>query len=322
MRDIEGSSERFDVKFRKYLHTGLIIAFAATLAVILWITLFSRLGFDSRHFYPPFWSYKAILNGSVESLFENIGNIVLFFPIGAMVALYFHFSIKKGLLIGLAVSLLIECSQWIFWLGSFEIDDLLHNTVGACIGAAFINRTRLGGVLRQQLQDKTRSLHAMACILFLLIGLFLGYQQLRVLEMRHLASLNNRADGAVNLLVLSHDPVYIGQTEVSVSYNTDGSIQIAGGSNSRAWIRISSFTLPAGAYVLEGMSGLEKHTVGLELAIFDTEQQKYVMLGHEVGAIDSLVFELKQTSKMEVLISIYPDWEGSIIARPVIYRGE
>ena len=300
----------------------MITASAAALAVVLWITLFSRFGSDSRHFYPLFWSYKAILNGSVESLVENIGNIILFIPIGLIVALYFRLTIKKSFLIGLAVSLLIECSQWFFWLGSFEIDDLLHNTVGTSIGAALINRTHLGEVLRKQIQNKIRSLCAMACILVLLIGLPMGYRQLRKFEMRRLASLNNREDGTINLLVLSPYPVYMGQTAVNVSYNSDGSILIAGESNSRAWIQISRFTLPAGAYVLEGMSGLDKHTVGLELAVYDNKQQKYVMLGHEVGTIDSLEFELQQTSKLEVLISIYPCWEGSVLARPVIFQEE
>lgn len=322
MRDIAGSSAGSGVKFKKYVPVGLIIALAAALANILWITLFSRLGSDSRHFYPLFWSYKAILNGSVESLIENIGNIILFIPIGVIAALYFHFNIKKSLLIGLAVSLLIESSQWFFWLGAFEIDDLLNNTIGACIGAVLINRTRFGELVRQQIQDKTRSLCTMACILVLLIGIPLGHQELKKFEMKRLASLNNREDGAINLLVLSSDPVYIGQTDVNVLYNADGSILIAGESSSRAWIQISRFILPSGVYVLEGLPRLEKHTVGLELAIYDNKQQKYVMLGHEVGASDSLEFELQQTSKMEVLISIYPDWKGSVLARPVIYQGE
>lgn len=309
------------MKVKKYIPACLTIALADALAIILWVTLFSRHGSDSRHFYPLFWSYKAIMNGSVESLVENIGNIILFIPIGVIALLFFHISIKKSLLIGLAVSLSIECSQWFFWLGSFEIDDLLHNTIGTCIGAALIKRSRLGKLLQQQIQDKTRSLCTMVCILILLIDLSLGYRGLKGVEMRRLASLNNREDGAVNLLVLSPNPVYIGQTDVSVSYNADGSILISGESTSRAWIQISRFTLPAGSYVLAGMSGLEKHTVGLEIAVFDNEQQKYVMLGHEVGKIDSLEFELKQTSKMEVLISIHPDWEGSVLARPVIYQG-
>lgn len=44
------------------------------------------------------------------------------------------------------------------------------------------------------------------------------------------------------------------------------------------------------------------------------------MVGHEVGAIDRLDFELDEQSKMEVLISLYPGWEGSVTAHPVIFR--
>lgn len=71
---------------------------------------------------------------------------------------------------------------------------------------------------------------------------------------------------------------------------------------------------------MEGLSGLQKNTVGLELAVFDYDQNKYVMLGHEVGSVERLDFELQEKSKMEVLISIYPGWEGSITARPAIFR--
>ena len=306
---------------KRWKNTIGVVSLAASIALVLWLTLFSRIGSDSRYFYPPFWSYRAILNGSGKALVEDIGNIILFIPIGVTLVVILRFDVKKSLLVGFTLSLIIESCQWFFWLGSFEIDDLIHNMIGAGIGAALINHTEFGEWFSQQIQDKAKSLCTMACILILLMGLSLGYHGLKGFEMRRLASLNNREDGAVNLLVLSPDPVYIGQTNVIVTYNADGSILIAGESDSRAWIHISRFTLPAGAYVLEGMSGIEKYTVGLELAIYDNKQQKYVMLGHEVGAIDTLEFSLQQTSKLEVLISIYPNWEGSVLARPVIYQG-
>ena len=65
---------------KKVLHVVIILALAGMLVLILWLTVFSRLGRESRHFYPPFWSYKAILNGSGKALIEDVGNIILFFP--------------------------------------------------------------------------------------------------------------------------------------------------------------------------------------------------------------------------------------------------
>ena len=292
---------------------------AVSIALILWLTLFSRLGSDSRHFYPPFWSYRAILNGDSRALLENIGNVVLFIPIGVAIALFLGCSVKQTLVIGFTLSLVIESCQWFFWLGSYEIDDLIHNTIGAGIGAVLIQKTAIGASLQRQVREKTKSLRVLIYLVIILVAMPLGYQGIKYQEMRWLASLNNK-DGIENLLVLSADPQYIGQTDVNVIYNSDGSILIEGGSNCRAWIQISKFTLAPGLYYMEGLSGLPKNTVGLELATFDYDQDKYVMVGHEVGAIDRLDFELQEKSKMEVLISLYPGWEGCVAARPAIFR--
>ena len=304
---------------KKLINALLVVVLAGLLVLILWLTLFSRIGSESRHFYPPFWSYKAIVNGSGIVLFQNVGNIILFVPIGVITALFLRQSIKQSLLSGLVLSLAIECCQWFFWLGSFEFDDLLHNTVGAGIGAFLVDRTAIGEWLRHQIVDKKKVLKVIAFLTALLIALPLGYQGKRIQEMKRLAALNDR-DGYVNLLVLSPDPRYIGQSDVNVVYNSDGSILIEGESEDRAWIQIARLSLIPGKYYMEGLSGIQKKTVGLELAVFDDEQEKYVMVGHEVGAIDRLDFELNEKSRMEVLISIYPGWEGSITARPAIFR--
>ena len=134
-----------------------------------------------------------------------------------------------------------------------------------------------------------------------------------------MAALNGK-DGMENLLVLSPDPKYIGQSDVSVIYNSDGSILIEGKSENTAWIQIARFSLSPGQYFMEGLSGLQKKTIGLELAKFDNDEDTYLMVGHEVGALDRLDFELHEQSKMEVLISLYPGWEGSVTARPAIFR--
>lgn len=304
---------------KRWQNVLLIVSLAILIALILWLTLFSRLGSDSRHFYPPFWSYKAIAHGSGTVLFQNIGNIVLFIPIGVIAALFFRQNIKQSLLIGFALSFIIECCQWFFWLGSFEIDDLLHNSIGAGIGAFLVDRTAIGEWLKKQVGDKKKSLKVIVCLTALLIALPLGYQGIKYQEMKRLAALNDR-DGMENLLVLSPDPRYIGQSDVSVIYNSDGSILIEGKAENRAWLQIATFRLSPGKYFMEGLSGLKKKTVGLELAVFDNDQDKYVMVGHEVGAHDRLDFELHEQSRMEVLISLYPGWEGSVIARPVIFR--
>lgn len=307
------------MKLKKYIPFILIALLASGIAAILWLTVFSRLGTDTRHFYPPFWSYGAIIQGRRAVLFQNIGNILLFMPIGVIAALFLQVGVKKSLLVGLLLSLFIECCQWLFWLGAFEFDDLLHNTVGTAIGTFLVKRTVAGKWLRQQLGEKKKSLRTLLCLIALFIAFPLGYQGFKNQEMKRLAALNDK-ENTKNLLVLSAAPRYIGQTDVSVIYNHDGSILIEGESANRAWIQIARFSLTPGLYYMEGLSGIQKNTVGLELAVFDYDQDKYVMVGHEIGAIDRLDFELQESSKMEVLISLYPGWEGSIAARPAIFR--
>lgn len=303
---------------KKWQNALVIVSLAVSITLILWLTLFSRLGSDSRHFYPPFWSYKAILRGSGKALLEDIGNIVLFIPIGVAIALFFRFSVKQSLLIGFTISLFIESCQWFFWLGSFEIDDLIHNSIGAGIGAALVTRTALGSKIK--LGNRKKSLIALICLTILIISSGFAYQGLKWQEMKSLATLNDREDGSKNLLILSPDPKYIGETDFGVSYQSDGSILIEGASDNRAWIEIGRLTLEAGMYSFSGLSGVEEKTVALELEYYNQEQGKYKRLTPDVGPVGQALFNIDIITKVRALIGIYPKAEGEYMARPVIYR--
>lgn len=75
-------------------------------------------------------------------VFETAGNIAFYIPLGMMlvVVLSHQYSGRKLLglaaLIGLGVSLSLECTQYIFALGRTDIDDLWCNTLGALLGAS------------------------------------------------------------------------------------------------------------------------------------------------------------------------------------------
>ncbi|MEO3947895.1 VanZ family protein [Gorillibacterium sp. CAU 1737] len=73
----------------------------------------------------------------VKNLF---GNIVLFIPIGICLPLLnrANFRFVRFLLIALTILVLIEGTQLITRLGSFDVDDLLLNAFGACIGYGVI----------------------------------------------------------------------------------------------------------------------------------------------------------------------------------------
>lgn len=307
---------------KKVLNAAIILTLAGMVVLILWLTVFSRLGSESRHFYPPFWSYKAILNGSIKALIEDIGNIILFIPVGMAVCLFFGLGIHQAVVVGLLFSVLIECCQWFFWLGSFEIDDLLHNTIGAGIGAVIVQRMPLGQRIKEQIIDKKRSFIAFISVMVIIIAMGFGYQGLKWQEVKRLAALNNGGNGEVNLLVLSPDPVYIGKTDFNVSYKSDGSVLIEGSSDNRSWIEIGKVTLNAGRYSFSGLSGVPEKTVAIELEYNDSDQGKYLRLTPDVGSIAEAEFELNETTRIRALIGIYPGAEGEYAARPVIYREE
>lgn len=303
---------------KKWQNAFALVILAASIALVLWITLFSRIGSDSRNAYPPLWSYRAIASGSFRILFEVIGNVLLFIPIGIVAVLVFHFNIWQTIALGFCMSLLIECCQWFFWLGSFEIDDLIHNTIGAGIGVVLVTRTAFGTMLKPG--NRKKSLAALVLLTVLIISSGFAYQGLKWQEMKRLAALNDREDGTRNLLVLSPDPVYIGETDFSVAYRSDGSILIEGSSDNRAWIEIGRVTLEVGRYSFSGLSGVKEKTVAIELEYYNQEQNKYVRLTPDVGPIGQAIFNIDTFTKVRALIGFYPEAEGEYIARPVIYR--
>lgn len=69
-------------------------------------------------------------------LFEYAGNTAFFIPFGMLVFSLCR-SIKTTVAWGFGLSLMLEVCQYAFALGRTDIDDLIFNTVGALIGAAF-----------------------------------------------------------------------------------------------------------------------------------------------------------------------------------------
>lgn len=82
---------------------------------------------------------RAYYNGSMSKIIplrNLIGNLVMFFPWGIYLPLLFEKTRywKKYLVITIIVLFGIEVVQFFGRLGSFDIDDLILNLVGAMIG--------------------------------------------------------------------------------------------------------------------------------------------------------------------------------------------
>lgn len=84
----------------------------------------------------PFWTYKAVLaHIPGVSVWDIILNVVLFIPLGFLVKLLFpHMRLRMMALIAICCSLFIEANQYLFEKGIAQIDDVMHNSIGAMIG--------------------------------------------------------------------------------------------------------------------------------------------------------------------------------------------
>lgn len=68
------------------------------------------------------------------------------------------------------------------------------------------------------------------------------------------------------------------------------------------------------------MSGVDEKTIAIELEYYNTDQQNYIRLTPDVGAVEKIEFELTAPTKVRALIGLYEGAEGVYTARPVIYR--
>ena len=281
------------------------ILFGAYIAAVLWITLFSRIGDGYRGFLLPFHSYVEILKGNRQFLLENIGNVVLFIPLGVALKCGGMKDVKKA---GFLASLLIEVLQFTFALGTFECDDLIHNTLGAVIGAWCIGK--IGGEIR--LGSQMRKVILLSMVLCSTVPV--GYKEVRHQKMVKYAAIYDREDGCKNLLVLNGKNGFACDTDVYVKHLDDGSIHISGTSDKRSWCPIGEISLEPGVYSFSGLSGVDKDTVGLTL---ETNNQRFAP---DVGPVDEVRFTLEETTKLMVYVSVYDGCDCDVIATPVIYK--
>ena len=87
-----------------------------------------------------FWGYK--IDDPRILYADNLRNILLFLPVGCLVGLIApKHKLLAATLVGLFLSETIECSQLIWHRGTFDVDDLFNNTVGAFFGGVIVELT-------------------------------------------------------------------------------------------------------------------------------------------------------------------------------------
>ena len=94
--------------------------------IILGETLLFRTPNSTGYELTPFWSYNH-----PELKWEIIANILLFIPFGFLAGKLWGW---KAIPLAAFLSFCIEAVQLVLHLGFFEIDDVIHNTLGTVIG--------------------------------------------------------------------------------------------------------------------------------------------------------------------------------------------
>ena len=289
------------------------ILFGAYIAAVLWITLFSRIGDRYRGFLLPFHSYVEIWKGEWRPLLENIGNVVLFIPLGVALKWSGVKDVKKA---GLLASLLIETLQFTFALGTFECDDLIHNTLGAVFGAWCVGK--IGGELR--LDGGMRKVILLSMVLFSTVPF--SYREVRHQKMVRLAAIYDREDGTKNLLVLNGKNGFAWNTDVYVEYLNDGSLHIKGSSDKQSWWPIADIALESGHYSASGLEDTTDGLLGIELVYYNKNSKKYEVLCPDIGMNPTVEFELSETTPIRAYVRVYPGFHAECTATPVIYKEE
>lgn len=114
--------------------------FALYAAFLLKLLLFSRPPGSERSInLIPFASIAGYLftdsAATARFAFGNVvGNILVFAPLGAYLAVPTRRSLAKNMLIIVAVSVAVEIIQGVFALGASDIDDVILNGLGGLLG--------------------------------------------------------------------------------------------------------------------------------------------------------------------------------------------
>ena len=107
--------------------------FMGYLFLVLCTTIFFREEtFVKRYNINPLWSYSSLYN---KQLAQIIMNVIMFIPIGFFAGGALKKKhVSKAIEIGIVLSLFIEITQLITTRGVFNVDDIIHNTLGCVIG--------------------------------------------------------------------------------------------------------------------------------------------------------------------------------------------
>lgn len=152
-----------------FLHTAAVFVFGYYLFGLLTVT---GIGFTSTMNFRPNISWTPFV-GMITGPIDTILNVILFVPLGFFLPLLYkkYCNLRTVALTAFLFSLAVEAFQMFDW-GSSDINDLMTNTAGACIG--FWVYSLLSRILPANLKKKLQSsrVKAAAEVLFFAICTF------------------------------------------------------------------------------------------------------------------------------------------------------
>ncbi|WP_335871142.1 VanZ family protein [Bacillus sp. 2205SS5-2] len=128
------------------LYTGKLRKITLALLILYTILIFYLLfiGFNrSSYFGSPNLAYNLIPKGiplhlpmgrDFQIWFFELGNFIAFLPFGVVIPLLFRCNFIRFIILFLFSITVLETLQMFLRLGSFDIDDILVNTLGAAVG--------------------------------------------------------------------------------------------------------------------------------------------------------------------------------------------
>ena len=137
MLKLIGKLKRFS-RSELFIKGLCLFTMALYLYCVFSITLIDRTAGMRRHIFRPMWELSSMLQSGNYTYWSGQigGNLIMLLPLGFLLPIIsdrFR-NIRTAAVTGFVFSLFIEFSQYYTGRGLFESDDLIHNTLGACIG--------------------------------------------------------------------------------------------------------------------------------------------------------------------------------------------
>lgn len=104
-----------------------------------------------------FWIYREKLGAA--AVFLNLaGNVFAFMPCGFLLPAISRRSRRfaGSVIVGFFISFLIECTQLVFRVGSFDVDDMILNTLGVALGYILNRAVQRRRIARKKEQERRK----------------------------------------------------------------------------------------------------------------------------------------------------------------------